>query len=106
MSSVVRAPRTTAQGNDYFINVAEIDTTNGDCYSEAGAALASVVGLSASYAAGALLVKDLGKTVTVDGASYRKVQAAFAQAADTTFYIKLVPATGSTCKFARMTLQA
>ena len=106
MSSVVRAPRTTAQGNDYFINISAIDTTSGDCYSEAGVALASVTGLSASYAAGALLVKDMGKTVTVDGAQYRKVQAAMSAAENTTFYILLVPASGSTCKFARMTLQA
>ncbi len=104
MSSVVRAPRTTAQGNDYFVNIASI-TAGTDTYTEAGVA-AAVVGLSGSYAAGALLVKDMGKTVTVAGAQYRKVQAAMSAAENTAFYIKLVPATGSACLFARMTLQA
>jgi hypothetical protein len=104
MSSIHRSPRTTAQGNDYFINVAAI-TAGTDTYTEAGVA-AAVVGLSGSYAAGALLVKDMGKTVTVSGAQYRKVQAAMSAAENTAFYILLVPSSGSVCEWARMTLQA
>ncbi len=106
MSAIHRAPAYTKQGNDFFVNVAAIDTTNGDCYSEAGTALASVPELSASYAAGTLLVKDMGKTVTVSGATYRKVQAVASDADSTTFYIKVLTGTDNVCKFARMTLQA
>ncbi len=111
MSSVARTPSVTKQGNDFFINGAAIDTTNGDlfAYNESAgtiAAAASVAGLDASYAAGALLVKDLGKTVTVEGARYRKAQAFNSERDDTSFYILLNPASGLACKWARMTLQA
>ena len=99
--SVHRAPRTTAQGNDYFINVSTI-TAGTDTFNEAGATY-TPNGLSGGYAAGALLVKDMGKTVTVSDVQYRKVATANT---DTVFYIKLVPATGSVCEWARMTLQA
>ena len=102
MSSIHRSPRTTAYGNDYFVNIATIDTTNGDLYNEAGAAI-TIADLSASQAAGTVLVKDMGKTVEVTGAQYRKVALV---STGTTFYIKLVPASGSACLFARMTLQA
>ncbi len=117
MSSVGRALAETKQGNAYFINVAEIDTTNGDLYSYNAtsntiSAVASVPGLTATQAAGTLLVKDMGKTVTVADDTYRKVQVysiagvADATLASVTFYIKLTPATGNTCEWARMTLQA
>lgn len=101
MSSAFRAPRTTAQGNDYFINVAAI-AAGTDTFNEAGSAI-TPNGLSGSYAAGALLVKDMGKTVTVSDIQYRKVSTANT---DTVFYIRLVPASGSVCEWARMTLQA
>jgi len=110
MSSVHRAPSVTKQGNDFFVNIAAI--TNGtDTYNEAGAAT-SFAGLAGPYAASTLLVKDMGKTVAVSGATYRKVQvysvagSSDATLANLTFYILLNPATGNTCEWARMTLQA
>lgn len=110
MSSTQRALANTKQGNAFFINIADI--TNGtDTYNEAGVAT-SFTGLAGPYVAGALLVKDMGKTVTVSGATYRKVQlysvagVTDATLATVTFYIQLNPATGNTCEWARMTLSA
>jgi hypothetical protein len=106
MSSIHRSPRTTAQGNDYFVNIADVVIgTDTFSYNETANTVATYTpnGLSGTDAAGTLLVKDMGKTVTVSGDQYRKVATANT---DTVFYIKLVPATGSACKFARMTLQA
>ncbi len=118
MSSVHRAPSVTRQGNDFFVNVASIATGSGGdlyAYNESAGTIASTNlsgTLAATYAAGALLVKDMGKTVTVSGAVYRKVQA-FSVAGSTdatlanyTFYILLNPSSGNGCEWARMTLQA
>jgi hypothetical protein len=120
MSSVHRAPSVTKQGNDFFINVAEITTaaSNGNLYTynETTGTIAtgnftSPLG-NGPLVAGALLVKDMGKTVTVSGDTYRKVQAfsvagaTDATLANYTFYILLTPATGNVCEWARMTLQA
>jgi hypothetical protein len=113
MSSVHRAPTVTKQGNDFFVNVVTI--TNGtDTFTEAGATYV-VAGLGSSGATanpGNLLVRDMGKTVTVASGTYRKVQTyTFAGATngtlvDYTFYIKVLPSAGNACSWARMTLQA
>jgi hypothetical protein len=103
----------TKQGNDFFINVAEI-INGADTFTEAGTQYV-VDGLGSSGAEadpGALLVRDMGKTVTVASGTYRKVQtytfagATNATLVDYTFYIKVLPSTGNECKWARMTLQA
>lgn len=106
MSAIHRAPADTKQGNDFFINIAAI-TIGTDTFNVDGTVTAGTIGsLTGAQAASSLLVKDMGKTVTVSGATYRKVQAVSSAADDTTFYIRLVPATGATCEWARMTLQA
>ncbi len=121
MSSVGRAFVNTKQGNDFFINVSTITTNATDLYSYTestntmtAADFSGATALNAaSFSAGGLLVKDLGKTVTVSGATYRKAQAfnipsgvTDTTLAPITFYILLNPATGLACKWARMTIQA
>ncbi len=105
MSSVVSQLAYTKQGNDYFVNVATVEN-GANFYTEAGVAASSLGTSATTIGSGGLLVKDMGKTVTVSGEQYRKVQTLNAlSGTDTTFYIKSVPASGSASLFARMTLQ-
>lgn len=115
MSSVPRTLSNTKQGNDFFINVAAFAIGDTFTYNESAGTISADGALPAGFTAGAvgtMLVKDMGKTVSVAGAYYRKVQAfSIAGAADAslaahTTFILLNPATGNACKWARMTLQA
>jgi hypothetical protein len=63
MSSLCRDLSATKQGNEFFINiVAVIPGTH--TFNASGAAVA-VTGLEGSQAAGALILRDMGKTVRV-----------------------------------------
>ena len=105
MSSAISEIAYTKQGNDYFINTATVQN-GASFYTEAGVAASSLGTSATTIGAGGLLVKDMGKTVTVSGDLYRKVQTLTPiSGTDTTFYIKSVPASGATSLFARMTLQ-
>ena len=114
MSSAHSEIAYTKQGNDYFVNIATIQNgANTYAASDAtfvGATVASASSFGTAFTtqpAGALLVKDMGKTVTTTaGDVYRKVQTLTAvSGTDTTFYIKAAPASGSASEWARMTLQ-
>ena len=102
--SIARAPKTTKYGADFFINVATVDNLaagGSDFYTEALVATAlTSVAASATVAAGAVLLRDMGKTIRVaDGTIYQKVASAI-DLSDVA-YIKIA---GGASKFASLKL--
>jgi len=65
MSSLTRDVAAAKQGNNYFINVVEV-IPGTHTFDVTGAA-APVTGLQGHQAAGALILRDMGKTVRVPG---------------------------------------
>ena len=98
--SIARAPKTTKIGADFFINVATVDNAGGDSdfYTEA-LARTTLASLS-TLTAGAVLLRDMGKTIRVaDGTIYQKVASAI-DLSDVA-YIKIA---GAGSKFASLKL--
>jgi hypothetical protein len=89
MSAAARGLSTTVQGNSFFINITSF--TPGVDSLDATGAVTAVTGLQGVQAAGALVLRDMGKTVRVPATSssgstqriLRKVQR-FDGGADTT----------------------
>lgn len=113
MSAVHRAPAYTKQGNDFFVNLTTLAAGNTYSYNETTRVVTSNSEFPAGFSAatiGAMLVKDLGKTVRYNGGVYRKVQANSLATAtsgqDFTTYIQLTLNDSNVGRWARVTVQA
>lgn len=113
MSSIHRAPAVTKLGNDFFVNLITLDHGNTYSYAESSGVVTANSVMPAGFTTAAIsnmLVKDMGKTVYYQGATYRKVQANSLAGAtsgqDFTTYIQLASDASNNGDWTRVTIQA
>jgi len=67
MSSVARAPQNTSQGDAFFVNLTPFVPSQHTLDASGNAVEVAGINYTTTYAAGALFLRDMGKTIRVPG---------------------------------------